>query len=58
LNEHRRDTRIDRQSIAALYLALYEQAGYPHGKNKQGFHLWCQLKQSDFEHFCTLEDKQ
>ena len=43
------------ESIAALYLILYQQAGYPHGKNKQDFLLWFQLKLSDFENFRDFE---
>ena len=47
---------IRQKQISALYLILYEQAGYPHGKNKQGFMLWFRLKLSSFEDFRNLED--
>jgi hypothetical protein len=43
------------ESIATLYFILYQQAGRPHGDTKQGFLLWCQLRQADFERFSTKE---
>ena len=46
---------IRQNQVTALYLILYQQAGYPHGKNKQGFMLWVQLKLSDFENFRDFE---
>jgi hypothetical protein len=41
------------ESIAALYYILYQQAGRPHGDTREGYLLWCQLRQANFEKFCV-----
>jgi hypothetical protein len=43
------------EAVVALYFILYKQAGCPHGKSREAFLLWVQLRQAEFEQFCTTE---